>query len=196
MKATLNASYYSCMKNNILRLKITLPGILLISICFLFNTAAALDRDDDIKIYFSPNGNCEKAIIKEIGDAKRYIHIAMFNFTNGRIARALVKASKVGVDIKVIVDEKNALDIYSKSRFLKNKEIMVAYRKGLYNNRGDRTGLMHNKFAVIDGKVIVTGSYNWTTSAEKWNYENLLIISSVRVAESFEKEFMKLWIKK
>jgi phosphatidylserine/phosphatidylglycerophosphate/cardiolipin synthase-like enzyme len=173
-----------------------LPGILLISICFLFNTAAALDRDDDIKIYFSPNGNCEKAIIKEIGDAKRYIHIAMFNFTNGRIARALVKASKVGVDIKVIVDEKNALDIYSKSRFLKNKEIMVAYRKGLYNNRGDRTGLMHNKFAVIDGKVIVTGSYNWTTSAEKWNYENLLIISSVRVAESFEKEFMELWIKK
>lgn len=184
------------MKNNVLRLKITLPGILFISICFLFNTAAAFDRDNDIKIYFSPNGNCEKAIIKEIEDAKRYIHIAVFNFTNGRIARALVKASTVGVDIKVVMDEKNALDIHSKSRFLRNKEIMVAYRKGLHSYRSNRTGSMHNKFAIIDGRVIITGSYNWTTSAEKWNYENLLIISSARVAESFEKEFMELWIEK
>ena len=181
------------MKSNVFKLKITLLGVLLISLCLFYGTSTGLDRDDEIRIYFSPNGNCEKAIIKEIKEAKRYIHIAMYNFTNGRIARALVKASKVGVDIKLIVDEKNALGIHSKSRFLENKEIMVAYKKGLYNNRGNITGLMHNKFAVIDGKIVISGSYNWTTSAEKWNYENLLIISSNRVAGSFEKEFMELW---
>ena len=184
------------MKDNVLRLKIALLTILILSVCLFFSTATGMDRNDDIKIYFSPDGNCEKAIIKEIKEAKKYIHIAMFSFTNGRIARALVKASKVGVNIKLIVDERNALDIHSKSRFLENKEIMVAYRKGIYNSRGNIMGLMHNKFAVIDGETVISGSYNWTTSAEKWNYENLLIISSNRVAESFEKEFMELWTKK
>lgn len=160
-------------------------------------SAIGVDETERIKIYFSPNGNCEKAIIEEIGRAKSCIHIAMFNFTNGRIARELVKVSKQGIDIKVIMDMGSSLDDYSKGRFLENKGISIKYRKGLNrNNPGDETGLMHNKFAVIDGKVVITGSYNWTTSAEKWNYENLLIIPSARVAELFEREFNRLWIKK
>lgn len=73
---------------------------------------------------------------------------------------------------------------------------MVVYKKGLYNSRANIMGSMHNKFAVIDGETVISGSYNWTTSAEKWNYENLLIISSSRVAEPFEKEFIELWTQK
>ena len=158
-------------------------------------SAIGVDETERIKIYFSPNGNCEKAIIEEIGRAKSCIHIAMFNFTNGRIARELVKVSKQGIDIKVIADMESSSDDYSKGRFLENKGIDIKYRKGPNrNNLGDETGLMHNKFAVIDGKVVITGSYNWTTSAEKWNYENLLIIPSARVAELFEREFNRLWI--
>jgi len=160
-------------------------------------SAIGVDETERIKIYFSPNGSCEKAIIEEIGRAKSCIHIAMFNFTNGRIARELVKVSKQGIDIKVIADMASSLDDYSKGRFLENKGIDIKYRKGPNrNNLGDETGLMHNKFAVIDGKVVITGSYNWTTSAEKWNYENLLIIPSARVAELFDREFNRLWIKK
>lgn len=164
----------------------------------MFATSAiGADETECIKIYFSPNGNCEKAIIEEIGRAKSYIHIAMFNLTNGRIARALVKVSKRGIDTKVIMDMESSLDDHSKGRFLENKGIDIKYKKGLYrNNLGDEAGLMHNKFAVIDGKVVITGSYNWTASAEKWNYENLLIIPSARVTELFEREFNRLWIKK
>ncbi|MBI4620687.1 MAG: DUF1669 domain-containing protein [Desulfobacterales bacterium] len=181
-----------------LGLKRTLSAVVVILLTFLFaGSAIGVDETDRIKIYFSPNGNCEQAIIEEIGRAKSYTRIAMFNFTNGRIARALVKVSKQGIDIKVITDMKSSLDDHSKGRFLENKGISIKYRKGPNrNNLGDETGLMHNKFAVIDGKAVITGSYNWTTSAEKWNYENLLIIPSARVAELFEREFNRLWIKK
>ena len=181
-----------------LGLKRTLSTIFIISLTFLsVSSAIGGDETEHIKVYFSHNGNCEKAIIEEIGKAKSYINIAIFNFTNGRIARELAKVSKQGINIKVIMDMESSLDDYSKGRFLENKGILIKYRKGPNrNNLGDETGLMHNKFAVIDGKVVITGSYNWTTSAEKWNYENLVVIPSSRVAELFEREFNRLWIKK
>ncbi|MFH1626018.1 MAG: phospholipase D family protein [Pseudomonadota bacterium] len=163
---------------------------------FFVNPARGGEANENIKLYFSPNGNCEKAIIEEIEKAKSSIHIAIFNFTNGRIARALVRACRQGIDVKVVMDRERASEVHSKGRFLENKGIGVKLKKGpSVRKQGDETGLMHNKFAVIDGKVAITGSYNWTSSAEKWNYENLLIIPSVRVAELFEEEFRKLWIK-
>jgi phosphatidylserine/phosphatidylglycerophosphate/cardiolipin synthase-like enzyme len=162
-----------------------------------FSCTQGVAENKDIRVYFSPNGGCEKAIIEEIGKAKSHIHVAMFNFTNGRIARALVKASRLGIDVKVVMDRERALDIYSKNEFLKKKNIGVKLMRGpCRDSEGRKTGLMHDKFAVIDGKVVIAGSYNWTTSAEKWIHENLLIVSSVRVADLFEREFRKLWMEK
>jgi len=53
---------------------------------------------------------------------------------------------------------------------------------------------MHNKYAVIDGKTVITGSFNWTVSAEKRNDENLLVIKRLpALVEAYEKNFEKLW---
>jgi len=52
---------------------------------------------------------------------------------------------------------------------------------------------MHNKFAVIDGVTVITGSYNWTNSARKRNDENLLTVNSPALAETYEREFERLW---
>ncbi|MFH2012073.1 MAG: phospholipase D-like domain-containing protein [Pseudomonadota bacterium] len=178
-------------------LKRTLSFLVVMLLTFLFLSSATVAYEAELfKVYFSPNGNCEKAIIEEIRKAKICIHIAIFNFTNGRIARELVKVSKKGIDIKVIMDMESSLNHYSKGRFLEKKGISVKYRKGVNRNKvGDETGLMHNKFVIIDRKVVITGSYNWTASAEKWNYENLLVIPSKKAAKLFEKEFNSLWIK-
>ncbi len=55
---------------------------------------------------------------------------------------------------------------------------------------------MHQKFAVIDRKVVLTGSYNWTASAENFNDENLLLFRDAGpLAEEFRKEFFRLWEK-
>ena len=52
---------------------------------------------------------------------------------------------------------------------------------------------MHDKFAVIDSKIVLTGSYNWTTNGDERNRENLAIITDSAVAEQYSEEFFKLW---
>ena len=178
-------------------LKRTLFCIVIALILPFVHDAKEAQGKETIEVYFSPQGRCEKAIIQEIENARDSIHIAMFHFTNGRIARALAKAPKKGIDVKVILDKEKASDSYSKSKFLSNKGLYILFKEGIQRRgRDNKTGLMHNKFVIIDGKIVITGSYNWTASAELWNYENLLIIWSTKVAKLFEKEFMRLWTRK
>jgi phosphatidylserine/phosphatidylglycerophosphate/cardiolipin synthase-like enzyme len=56
-----------------------------------------------------------------------------------------------------------------------------------------KQSLMHNKFAIFDGRVVATGSYNWTQSAERANYENLVLLDDPEVVARFEREFQRLW---
>jgi phosphatidylserine/phosphatidylglycerophosphate/cardiolipin synthase-like enzyme len=52
---------------------------------------------------------------------------------------------------------------------------------------------MHHKFAVIDGKFIINGSFNWTTYAAKKNHENIMVTSSRAFARQFNELFDRLW---
>ena len=52
---------------------------------------------------------------------------------------------------------------------------------------------MHHKFMVVDNKSLLTGSYNWTVSAMRYNHENILITEEAGVVRSFLKEFENLW---
>jgi phosphatidylserine/phosphatidylglycerophosphate/cardiolipin synthase-like enzyme len=53
---------------------------------------------------------------------------------------------------------------------------------------------MHNKFAVVDGTILLTGSYNWTASAFRESHENLVVTSERRLVAAFKTRFEKLWI--
>jgi len=57
------------------------------------------------------------------------------------------------------------------------------------------TSHMHHKFVVVDGKVLLTGSFNWTRSASEQNQENVLITSDPRLVAPFATEFDRLWVK-
>lgn len=50
-----------------------------------------------------------------------------------------------------------------------------------------QTALMHNKVGIFDGKTICTGSFNWTTNAERHNDENLLVVDGPDVAGDYEQ---------
>ena len=52
---------------------------------------------------------------------------------------------------------------------------------------------MHNKIMIVDGVVVLTGSFNWSANAENRNDENLIVIKSVEVASLYEEEFRKVW---
>ena len=150
----------------------------------------------EVRVFFSPQGGCEEAILAQIDKAQRYVHVAMYAFTSRYLAQALVRAKERGVEVKVVLDASfDRESKYSKGDYLRRKGIPVKdvsprWREGWKVIKG----LMHHKFAVIDGRVVATGSYNWTASAQKVNYEDLLVfVDEPSLALAYEEEFQRLW---
>ncbi len=158
---------------------------LLRGLVLFFLVSFASSAHAETNLYFSPNGGAQEASIAAIKKAQHSIDIAMYLFTSREIAQALVDAKKREVKIKIILDAAQIKDHFSKSRYLINKGFTVKFHMG--------PGLMHNKFAVIDGEVVLTGSYNWTVAADKKNAENLLIIKDKELAQKYTKQFKLLW---
>ncbi len=152
-----------------------------------------------VQACFSPQGKCSSYIVREITQARSEILVAVYAFTNDELAWALAKAQQRGVKVQVVLDQEfDAGNESSKKRFLEQHGISVRHASGLNTGNRERgAGLMHQKFAVIDRKVVLTGSYNWTVSADNVNDENLLIFRDAGpLAEDYRKEFLRLWEKK
>jgi hypothetical protein len=148
-----------------------------------------------IEAFFSPNGGAREAILKELKEAQSTIDVAMYILTDRELSKALTSAEEKGVNVRILLDGKSAEEIgYSKHHFLSERKVAVKL-DDTHKSYGDKyEGIMHNKFAIIDNKVLITGSYNWTHSAEELNNENLLIIKDAEeLISKFEDEFLKLW---
>jgi len=124
----------------------------------------------DLHPYFSPNGGCTEAIVGSLNAAKTSILVQAYSFTSAPIAKALVDAHKRGVEVQVILDKSQRFERYTSATFLANEGIST------FIDAAHK--IAHNKVIVIDGKTVITGSFNFTKSAEEGNAENLLVISN------------------
>lgn len=177
------------------RLNYTLIPLLL----FFFVPLAAPESQGAgmaVQACFSPDGRCSAQILREIGQAKQEILAAVYALTSDDLAWALVQARRRGLKVQVIIDRAFDKDNgISKGNFLNQERVPIRRVSGVGKdkNPGDK-GLMHQKFAVIDQTIVVTGSYNWTLSAEKFNHENLLVFRDARpLADEYRREFFRLW---
>lgn len=135
--------------------------------------------------YFSPGDTCRNVIIQQIRSAVNQLQICVFTISDDMITDAIVTSHKRGTRIKIITDNDKSLDEGSDVGQLANAGIAV---------KMDRTpNHMHHKFMLVDGKALVTGSYNWTRSAARFNHENILLTTEAGVIKSFIKEFDQLW---
>ena len=157
----------------------------LVLILFITISISALAKTE---VYFSLSDNPQKTIIKNINQAEAFINIAMYIFTDREIALPLVKAQERGVKVRVYLDKDQVDDQYSQSRFLVQKGIKVRISTNHY--------IMHNKFAIIDNRLLLTGSYNWTASANTRNDENLMVIDDPEIIAIFQNQFVNLWTNK
>jgi phosphatidylserine/phosphatidylglycerophosphate/cardiolipin synthase-like enzyme len=154
---------------------------LLMMVCLVPSVGTA----QEIKVYFSPNGGCQQAVISEIKKATQTIDIAMYYLSSRQIAQALAQALDNNVRVRIVLDQGQEIEPASKSSYLVKHGFDIRYHLGF--------GLMHNKFAVFDGKSLITGSFNWTSTAEERNEENLLIISDDNTIKVYEDRFNYLW---
>lgn len=122
----------------------------------------------EVETFFSPKGGCAAAIAGAIGRATQSIHVQAYSFTSAPIAAALVAAHKRGVRVQVILDKSQQTEKYSEADFLQHAGIAVFIDSA--------HSIAHNKVMILDGHTVITGSFNFTKSAEENNAENVLII--------------------
>lgn len=130
--------------------------------------------EGSIEAYFCPRDDCESVFVEFLESAQESIHCALFEVGLESVQETLVQKSKK-MDVNIVQDN-NYADGFNES-FV----------------RFDAWGLMHNKFCIVDGIKISTGSMNPTNNGVQKNNNNLLLIESDVLAQNYEDEFQELW---
>ncbi|XP_046736322.1 mitochondrial cardiolipin hydrolase [Diprion similis] len=119
--------------------------------------------------------------------AQQNLDVCMYLFSCEDLAAAIAKVFYRGVVVRIIVDggmaENTACD--RRIRAFRKTGIRVRMKKSEY--------LMHHKFAIIDKKLILTGSTNWTMQAMHGNWDNVIVSNQLALVKPFIAEFDRMW---
>jgi phosphatidylserine/phosphatidylglycerophosphate/cardiolipin synthase-like enzyme len=126
---------------------------------------------------------CERQIVELIDTAQSSIYAQSYNWTSVPIAKSLIRAKERGVQVFVLLDKSNDSQSPEAMEILLQNSIPVRIRK--------ISGISHNKVMVLDEQIVITGSYNFTKSANERNDENILIVSNNELA----KQYLNNWKK-
>jgi phosphatidylserine/phosphatidylglycerophosphate/cardiolipin synthase-like enzyme len=152
--------------------------ILLVIVLFtssLFANEVLLNQS---QVYFLPKqaDEAKDKIVDLINNSKDSIKISMYNFSYKKFAKELANASKKGVKIQVVLDEKKVKEDNDIYKYLKdnNIEVIIADKK------------LHTKIALFDNKIALIGSLNWTKESFEENYEMLLLSNDKKIISEME----------
>jgi phosphatidylserine/phosphatidylglycerophosphate/cardiolipin synthase-like enzyme len=138
-----------------------------------------------LAIYFTPPAGGASGLIKQIDGAKKSIKVMAYGFTATNLAEALVRAKRRGVDVGLIQDEKSAQN---------NRETLpILLAAGIEVRSDGKHAIQHNKVMLIDDDIVITGSYNFTKSAESRNAENIMIVRSSYAAKRYADNWKSHW---
>lgn len=136
---------------------------------------------------FSPKGGVEDMLVNAISRSKKTIDVAMFSFYAQRVADALIAAQARGVVVRVVADTMQA----------RRSQPVLSLSNGGVSLRlsagRDGAGVMHHKYALFDGTMLMSGSYNFSANAEQFNFENDLFTVAPADAGAFGAEFAFVW---
>ena len=136
-----------------------------------------------VQVWFSPKGGCTEAVVATINGAKKSVRVQAYSFTSAPIAEAVVNAHKRGIDVQVVLDKSQRTEKYSSADFL--------VHAGVPTWIDEKHAIAHNKIIIVDGLFVLTGSFNFTKSAEEKNAENLLLITDVKLAERYLENWVE-----
>ena len=137
------------------------------------------------EVMFSPGQDIPENIAYYLSRAKISIDLCVFTISDESLAHALKAAHARGVKIRLITDNNKMRDYGSQVKELARAGIEVKIDNSRYH--------MHNKFGLIDGRIVFTGSYNWTYTAKMYNQENIVITTNYTIVHKFIDEFERLW---
>lgn len=137
------------------------------------------------KVYFSPGHDIPDTILELINHAEASLSLCVFTISHHKLARAIGRALKRGVKVKLLTDDRKVFD--------KGSQIIPLHNKGVEIKTDTSRYHMHNKFGIVDERLVFTGSFNWTYTATKHNQENLLVTTNYDIVNQYVDEFKTLW---
>lgn len=135
--------------------------------------AVELPAAGTVEALFTPWDDAEGALIRAIDGARRDIHVQAYVFTSRNLARALIGAQRRGVPVRLLADREMVVNG-------QKSQVPVLAAAGIEVRLETRYASAHNKILLIDAEggdpAVITGSYNFTFSAQARNAENILVL--------------------
>jgi phosphatidylserine/phosphatidylglycerophosphate/cardiolipin synthase-like enzyme len=138
-----------------------------------------------LEVLFSPDDGVANRIMGLIDGAEASIEFAAFSLTADSIADHMLAASARGVRVRGVMETTQSIGLGSEYENLRSAGLDVRLDGNPFN--------MHHKFLIIDHSIVVTGSYNFTVSAEERNDENLVVLYSPEIAGAYDEEFTRIF---
>jgi mitochondrial cardiolipin hydrolase len=138
----------------------------------------------EVQPLFSPYDKVDDAIHAQLGQASKSIHCSLYGITNLRLADDLIAAKKRGADVVVGLDKKQASGQHDLHPKLQAVGILVEIKPV--------ATLEHNKFCVLDGAIVIMGSWNWSNNAQKQDNSDVIITDCPKVAQAFEAAYQRI----
>lgn len=172
------------MLRKLIGISLTISCFGLASIGKASDVASEIKAPTDQETCFSPDEPCAFKLLKFIASAEKSIDLAVFDINLVDIVKVLIEKSKV-IPVRIVADTRQAHGTYSQSKSLLRAGVRLKY--------GAQKGVMHNKFVIIDGKMMETGSFNFTNHAGLANQENQIYLSNPTIIKRFSERFEKIW---
>lgn len=138
-----------------------------------------------IQVIFSPEDNAVSNLIALVNDAQTSIRFLAFSFTDYPLAQAMIARAQAGADVQGVFETFGSNSPRS--------ELKTMWCAGLSVRQDGNGSFLHDKVIIIDNSIVVTGSLNFSSSADEENEENVIIIDNAEIAALYLQEYQKLW---
>ncbi|MBC7870837.1 MAG: phospholipase, partial [Chitinophagaceae bacterium] len=138
-----------------------------------------------IQIYFAAENDVVGAMVNILESARTSIRFMTFSFTEADIANAMLARAAAGVNVQGIFETRGSQTEFS--------ELRALFCGGLSVRQDGNSNTFHHKVLIVDNRIVITGSFNWSANATDSNDENLIIIEDADLAAQYIAEFDRMW---
>lgn len=134
---------------------------------------------------FAPDDAITDEVVARLSAAEQRVDMMSFAFTSDPVAEALIAARGRGLPVRAVMENRNAKGTGSEFNKVRDGGVDMHADGNCY--------IMHHKVIIIDGRTVITGSFNFTGSAQTQNDENVLIIEDAGLAARYTEEFERVY---
>ena len=138
-----------------------------------------------IQVLFAAEDNVASRLVSLIESAQSSVRFMAFSFTHDEMGAAVLARAEAGVDVRGIFETRGSETEYS--------EMPALYCAQVDVRQDGNPGAFHHKVFIVDDQVVVTGSFNFSNSADESNDENVLVIANKGIAAQYLQEFERRW---